>query len=203
MPLKTITKETPLVLASASDRRRILLEQVRIPFRTETSSINEKGNSFNSPEDLGLMLARSKALEVFARTGPAWTLGADTLVVINNHILGKPDSSEEAHRMLQLLSGSEHRVITGFCIIDPTGAVSHSEAVTTNVRIKKLGTDEIDGYIRSGEPYGKAGSYAVQGLGSFMVEEISGSYTNVVGLPLCALIKALLSSGALEKFPLF
>ncbi len=175
---------------------------MHIPFKTVVSSIDEKENGCGTPEDLSLILARGKASDVFARTSGAWTLGADTVVVIDGQILGKPAGSRDARLMLESLSGREHRVITGFCLLDPEGAVCHSETVTTMVRLKELETDEIDLYIRSGEPFGKAGSYAIQGLGSFMVEGISGSYTNVVGLPLCALIKALLTSGALEKFPL-
>ena len=104
--------------------------------------------------------------------------------------------------MLLLLNGKEHRVITGFCVLDPSATVAHSEAVTTLVRFKPLSEQEIEGYIRTGEPFGKAGSYAIQGVGSFMVEAINGSYTNVVGLPLCAVIKALVSAGGLECFPL-
>jgi septum formation protein len=104
--------------------------------------------------------------------------------------------------MLTLLSGKEHRVITGICILDPSGKVAHSEAVTTLVRFIKLTERQIKAYIRTGEPYGKAGSYAIQGIGAFMVESITGSYTNVVGLPLSALIQALLTVGALRGFPL-
>jgi septum formation protein len=104
--------------------------------------------------------------------------------------------------MLLLLSGQEHRVVTGFCILDPSAEVAHTEAVTTRVRFKGLSEHEIENYIRTCEPFGKAGSYAIQGVGSFMVEAINGSYTNVVGLPLCAVIKALVSVRALECFPL-
>jgi septum formation protein len=104
--------------------------------------------------------------------------------------------------MLGLLSGKEHRVITGICVLTPSGKVAHSESVTTLVRFIKLTGQQIEAYISTGEPYGKAGSYAIQGIGSFMVESISGSYSNVVGLPLCVLIKSLLTVGALRSFPL-
>ncbi len=104
--------------------------------------------------------------------------------------------------MLRLLRGVEHSVVTGFCILDPSGKIAHSEAVSTLVRFKRLRQEEIDAYISTGEPFGKAGSYAIQGVGAFMVESISGSYTNVVGLPVCAVIKALISTGALKAFPL-
>lgn len=104
--------------------------------------------------------------------------------------------------MLSLLSGKEHKVITAFCLLNPTGEIAKAEAITTLVKIKRLTEDEIKAYVATGEPFGKAGSYAIQGIGTFMVESISGSYTNVVGLPVCALIKSLLSAGALKNFPL-
>ena len=104
--------------------------------------------------------------------------------------------------MLSLLSGETHKVHTGYCILNPYGELAHSETVTSLVRMKPLSAEEIDAYIMTGEPFDKAGSYAIQGIGAFMVESISGSYTNVVGLPLCALVKALLSIGALRSFPL-
>jgi septum formation protein len=103
--------------------------------------------------------------------------------------------------MLLLLSGKEHKVITGFSILDPLGRLAQSEEVTSLVQVKGLTDEEIRAYIATGEPFGKAGSYAIQGIGSFMVESISGSYTNVVGLPLSALIKSLLAVGALKSFP--
>lgn len=104
--------------------------------------------------------------------------------------------------MLRLLSGRAHDVITGFCILNPFGETAHSEAVTTRVYIKELTDQEIDDYVNTNEPLDKAGSYAIQGIGSFLVKGISGSYTNVVGLPLFALIKALVAVGAIERFPL-
>jgi septum formation protein len=154
------------------------------------------------PTETAPFLAEKKASQVHSRIGTSWTLGADTIVVINEEMLGKPKSQEEAKRMLCLLGGREHKVITGFCILNPSGTVVHSEAVTTQVRIKRLSELEIEAYISTGEPYDKAGSYAIQGIGSFMVQAITGSYTNVVGMPLCALIKALVSVGALKGYPL-
>ena len=124
-----------------------------------------------------------------------------TQKTIDDKMFGKPQDSENARRMLFLLSGREHRVITGFCLLNPSGSVAHFEAVTTLVRIKELTGQEIKAYVSTGEPNGKAGSYAIQGIGSFMVEAISGSYTNVVGLPLCAVIRSLISVGALKRFP--
>jgi len=196
-----ISAQKPLILASASPRRKRLLTQAGIPFRSVTSNASEEGIT-GDPAQISRVLAEKKAAHVCAETGASWILGADTIVAVDNRILGKPEDGQKAREMLLLLRGKEHRVITGFCILDPSAKVAHSEAVTTLVRFKPLSEQEIEGYIRTGEPFGKAGSYAIQGVGSFMVEAINGSYTNVVGLPLCAVIKALVSVGGLECFPL-
>lgn len=197
----TISNNYPLILASASPRRKRLLTQIGLPFRSVTSKVTEE-DQIGDPTVTSRSLAEQKASQVYSSNDAFWVLGADTVVVIGNNILGKPENKKEARHMLELLSGKEHRVVTGFCILNPSGKVAHSEAVTTLVQIKNLSKQEIDLYIATGEPYGKAGSYAIQEIGSFMVEEMTGSYTNVVGLPLCALIKALISLGALERFPL-
>jgi len=148
------------------------------------------------------MLAEKKARSILDSSRGNWVLGADTMVVLDPVVLGKPKNGDEARAMLLRLSGKEHEVVTGFCLLDPAGQRAHAEAVVTRVKMKALSEEEIRGYVASGEPFGKAGSYAIQGLGSFMVERISGSYTNVVGLPLCALVKALVAAGALRHFPL-
>lgn len=209
-----IHKQNPLILASASPRRKQLLGQAGLPFRAIPSHVAEEFQA-GSPDETACLLAEKKAVEVFPRTG-GWVLGADTAVVVaadalqpppkhsraEEIILGKPQDAEDARRMLRLLSGREHRVVTGFCLLDPSGGAVHTEAVSTKVSIKKLSDQEIDAYVLSDEPFGKAGSYAIQGVGSFMVKGITGSYTNVVGLPLYALIKALTGVGALKSYPL-
>jgi septum formation protein len=194
-----ISQKNPLVLASASPRRRRLMEQARLPFKTVVSQVQEE--TAGVPSELCLRLAREKAMDVSARTGPFWILGADTIVVIEDRILGKPTDKRDALEMLSQLSGKVHQVITGFCIVAPSNEIAHLEAVSTAVTVKILDAGEKQAYVDTGEPFGKAGGYAIQGIGSFMVESISGSYTNVVGLPLCAVIKALLKAGALERFP--
>ena len=123
------------------------------------------------------------------------------MVVLGETILGKPKDHDEAQSMLFLLSGKGHNVVTGFCVLDPSGDIVHAEAISTLVKMKSLREEEIMAYVATGEPFGKAGGYAIQGIGSFMVESISGSYSNVVGLPLCALIRSLLATGALKNFP--
>jgi septum formation protein len=201
MSFQTINDQFPLILASASPRRKRLLTQIGLPFRSVPSRVREEA-LMGDPITASRSLAEKKAVQVCAIGDESWILGADTIVAVDQRMLGKPKGAEEARRMLSLLSGRDHRVITGFCLIDPSGAVAHSEAVTTLVRFKALSGQEIQNYIATTEPFGKAGGYAIQGIGAFMVEAISGSYNNVVGLSLCALVKALLSTGALTMFPL-
>lgn len=211
MTFRTINKDYPLILASASPRRRRFLEQIGLPFLSLTSLVEENlslndpsvntTSPLKNPSDLARYLAEKKARAVLTRSEKSWILGADTLVVLEKRILGKPRDQEEAHSTLSLLSGKEHQVITGFCLLDPAGTLAHSQEVITLVKMKKMTGEEIKAYVNSGEPFGKAGSYAIQGVGAFMVESISGSYTNVVGLPVCALVKALLKVGAIKNFP--
>lgn len=177
------------------------MEQIGLPFRSVSSHVEEVYDA-GEPQHKALMLSEKKARAVYSNSRNAWILGADTMVVIGESVLGKPADQDEARSMLALLSEKEHRVITGFCLLDPAGSTAHAEAITTLVKMKRLTEEEIGAYVATGEPFGKAGSYAIQGIGAFMVESISGSYTNVVGLPLCALIKALLDTGALKNFPL-
>jgi septum formation protein len=201
MSCSLINTDHPLILASASPRRRELLAQIRLPFRVVPSHVDE-GEIADEPTGICRGLAEKKAIQVHSLEDPSWVLGAETIVVIGNKVLGKPRDEKEAGEMLLLLAGTTHSVVTGFAILDPSGILVHSEAVSTAVRFKPLDDREIEAYVRTGEPLGKAGAYAIQGMGAFMVESISGSYTNVVGLPICAVIKALIRVGAIETFPL-
>lgn len=201
MSFQAISKKNPLVLASNSPRRRRLLQQIGLPFRALPSHV-EENQVLGEPPVKAALIAEKKAKAVYAKSQNRWILGADTMVVIGASILGKPSNREDVHFMLSCLSGKTHEVITGFCLLDPSGEVAHSEDITTLVKMKPLSEEEIDAYVATGEPFGKAGSYAIQGVGAFMVESISGSYTNVVGLPVCALVKSLLAVGALRNFPL-
>jgi len=200
MSFSVIHKDYPLILASGSPRRKMLLAQVQLPFQVVPSRVEETETG-DVPVKMCERLAHEKAAQVHSLAPGSWILGADTIVVIGDRVLGKPSDETDASTMLRLLGGSEHAVITGFCILDPSGDRIHSEAVTTTVRFKPLDREAIKAYVRTGEPFGKAGAYAIQGVGAFMVESISGSYTNVVGLPVCAVIKALIQSGALIAFP--
>lgn len=197
----SISKNSPLLLASASPRRKQLLRQMGIPFRPLTSRVREDRLS-SEPRRNARLLAEAKARAVLQKSFGSWILGADTIVVLGRAVLGKPGDEGEAFSMLRSLSGKEHKVITGFCLLSPEAKKVHSETVVTRVRFKPLTKQEILGYIATGEPFGKAGSYAIQGIGTFLVQGITGSYTNVVGLPLCALVRALLATGALRQFPL-
>ena len=201
MTYQWISKENPLILASASPRRKRLLEQVGLPFRMVPGHVDEN-QSAPKPSFHARLLAEAKARAACRILKNHWTLGADTIVVLGDAVLGKPQDDQEAEAMLSALSGKEHEVITAFSILNPDGGVGHAQEVSTRVRMKPLHMSEIKAYIATGEPFGKAGSYAIQGIGAFMVEAIQGSYSNVVGLPLCALIQALLETGAIERFPL-
>jgi septum formation protein len=197
-----ISKNNPLVLASVSPRRKAILIQLGIPFEPVASMSDETVRRRVKVADLACQLATRKAESAEKVYKNRWILGADTLVAVNKRVFGKPKDAHECHTMLLHLSGKSHAVITGFCVIDPGGKKVHLEAVMTKVMVKELREFEIEGYIKTGEPFGKAGAYAIQGIGSFMIERISGSYTNVVGLPVCEVVRALIKCGALKSFPL-
>ena len=201
MNFPVISKKNPLVLASASPRRKRLLKETGLPFRSLACDIHEKVIDY-SPSDMTRFLAEKKAMTAYSRAKNHWVLGADTIVVLRDKILGKPLDHEDARSMLSLLSGKEHEVITGFSIINPAGLIAHTEHVSSIVGIKDLSDREITAYIETGESIGKAGAYAIQGIGAFMVKDITGSYSNVVGLPVYHVIQALLALGALDVFPM-
>jgi septum formation protein len=187
-----------LILASKSPRRRYLLEKAGLDFKVIPSELDEGSIFLSSPESYVISLAEAKARDVSGRYSDSWVIGADTIVFVENTILGKPASRDDARAMLRRLSGKTHRVHTGYCICH--GATDHlySECVTTEVLFKKLSEKEIDWYIDSGEPFDKAGAYAIQGIGTFLVRRINGSYTNVVGLPVCEVLEYLIKKGVVE-----
>jgi len=197
-----ISKNNPLVLASISPRRKAILTQIGIPFEPVGGMTDETVCKQMKVADLACQMATQKAESVKRAYKNRWILGADTLVALDKQVFGKPKDAHECHRMLLHLSGRSHRVITGFCVIDPGGKKVHLEAIMTKVKVKELSEFEIEGYIKIGEPFGKAGAYAIQGIGSFMIERINGSYTNVVGLPVCEVVRALIKCDALKSFPL-
>lgn len=184
-----------LILASASPRRSEMLRTVGLDFEVMPSRIAEGPLTGALPRDAVLTWARNKAVEIGQLHADAWVLAADTIVVLEEEIFGKPQSLQDAVNMLRRLSGREHRVITGICLLRQERNFCRVEPVETTVRFKQLGLAEIRAYARTAEPYDKAGAYGIQGMGAFMVESVHGSYTNVVGLPLCKTLGWLLEMG--------
>ncbi|OIJ10270.1 septum formation inhibitor Maf [Anaerobacillus arseniciselenatis] len=178
-----------LILASGSPRRKQLLEQAQLEFSISTSSVDESFNQTETPDQVVEQLAKRKARDVFLRHEDCIIIGADTIVSINGEILGKPNNEEEAKEMLCLLSGKNHEVYTGVAIISDEKTVSFHER--TIVSFLPLEESDIESYIGSGEPFDKAGSYGIQGLGALFVNKIDGCYFNVVGLPLARTVREL------------
>jgi len=160
-------------------------------FEIVTSGVDEDFRGGESPREHVLRLAEAKAGAVSRLQPDAWVLGADTIVVIDGEILGKPGSPAEAVAMMGKLSGREHRVFTGFSMKSAERGTTISEAVESAVTFRTIGDDEAAWYAATDEPYDKAGAYAVQGLGAFFIREIRGSYTNVMGLPLCEVVDVM------------
>lgn len=176
-----------LVLASASPRRRELLEQAGFTFEVEAICVDETWRPGEAPEDYVQRLAREKAEAVVrARqkraASASLVLGADTTVVCNDLVLGKPLDEDDAFRMLRLLSGRTHRVLTGVCLISRAGV--RTAVDSTQVTMRPISDEEIHSYVASGEPRDKAGAYAIQGRAALWIPQIEGCYFNVVGLPL-------------------
>jgi len=183
-------EEKPVLrLASASPRRRQLLELIGVPHVVTPADIDETPMRAEAPDTYVMRLARDKALAVHQRHADLPVLAADTTVHVDGAILEKPQSEHDCIRMLGLLSGRRHQVYTGLCVIGgPGSSISCAE---TQVDFRRLTQDEMRAYWASGEPQGKAGAYAIQGLGAVFVEKIVGSYTNVMGLPLFETAQAL------------
>jgi len=205
-----------IILASASPRRQELLRSAGIPFTVQPADIDETLLGGEAPRDCAERLAREKALAVFRIRPQECVLGADTIVVVDDTamILGKPRDTGDAGRMLRLLSGRTHAVITGVCVVGKTAARSSlavaSEAApaadgqdvqtaseTTLVTMCELSEDEIRDYVATGEPMDKAGAYAIQGLASRWIPRIEGDYSNVVGLPVALVYRMLREWGAI------
>jgi MAF protein/D-tyrosyl-tRNA(Tyr) deacylase len=181
----------PLVLASASPRRRDLLRDLGLSFTVQPAEVDEKTDVPDVPEDHARIVAERKARALADRFREAIVLAADTIVVVGGRILGKPGDEAEAAAMLRLLSGRGHVVMTGVCVAHPARNRYYTRVVSTRVRFRGLGEEEIGRYVASGEPFGKAGAYAIQGLGGLLVAGIEGDYSNVVGLPLGATLDLL------------
>lgn len=186
-----------LILASASPRRRELMGYFPVPIEVVVPEVDESVTLGLGPAPFARLLAERKALAVVKRKGDKNpVLAADTIVIVDDEILGKPYDAEDAARMLKLLSGRTHQVITGVAILWKEKETLF--AVSTDVTFKELTPKEIADYIATGEPMDKAGAYAIQGTGGFMVTEITGSASNVIGLPVAEVIAALQNLGFLE-----
>lgn len=192
---------TKLVLGSASPRRRELLSSAGVPFVTVPSSVDERILDSEEPETFTRRAARMKAEAVMRTQDPGiWVLAADTTVVVDDQILGKPADRPDAARMLGLLSGRSHRVLTAVVLAQSGKGAESSTMVETTVLFRDLYPELIQGYLDTGEPLDKAGAYGIQGIGAMLVRSISGSYTNVVGLPLVETIELLEEAGVWRPF---
>jgi len=210
-----------LILASASPRRKELLERIGFAVKTIPAEIAEVMEDEEEPTEFVKRMARSKVLAVVNRikgtmaqlpestiqrgagreAHARWVVGADTIVVIDGDVLGKPKDQDQAFDMLQRLSGRKHTVVSGFCVFDLLKNKEGIQAVVSTVKIKRTTHPEIEKYLSVGESADKAGAYAIQGVGSYLIDSIIGSYSNVVGLPLCQLMEMLEEMGADDILP--
>lgn len=200
-----ISDRAPLLLASASPRRREILETLKIPFVARSVHVDESVSGSETPE---VYVRRVTKLKMEAAISEkfsasltfAGVLAADTTVTIDGMILGKPSNPAEARSMIGRLAGRTHRVLTAYGLLNDSGERAH-RVVETEVSLRAASDDELDAYVSTGEGLDKAGAYAIQGQGSFLVERISGSYPSVVGLPVCELVRDLKSLKLLRKYP--
>lgn len=180
--------ETEVILASGSPRRAQLLGEMVRSFRILPSDVDEDQHEGETPGAYVVRVSREKAESVAnglePRTGGRWVLAGDTIVVLEEAVLGKPEDGDHARRMLEQLQDRRHEVITGICLLNRKQAVCCLELVRTQVWMRRIEPEEMDAYIRTGEPFDKAGGYAIQGHGGRFVRRIEGSYSNVVGLPM-------------------
>jgi septum formation protein len=186
---------TPIILASNSPRRRDLLRQFGVVFTSDAADVDERVLPGEKPDIYAVRVALDKARVVAARTGAGIVIAADTVVVLDDAILGKPVDDRDAERMLAKLSGKMHRVITGLAVLDTGTGKTRTENADTRVWFRTLTQDQIVSYVSTGESLDKAGAYGIQGKGSLLVDRIEGCYLNVVGLPLLLLDRMLADFG--------
>jgi septum formation protein len=192
-----IASSDRIILASASPRRIELLKLMGLPFDSIPAGIEETVLPNENPRRHVLRLSKEKT-SCIARIHPtSWVIGADTIVFIDGEIIGKPATPEEARVILAKLSNRKHEVFTGFCIMNMERGVTICQVVRSSVIFRKIDANEISWYTNTPEPYDKAGAYAVQGISAAFIREIKGSFTNVMGLPMCELVEKLKISGAI------
>lgn len=195
----------PLVLASASPRRRELIERLGLVFDVMPADLDESAQPGEAPEAMARRLAESKALAVAHLRSDALVVGSDTIVVVDGAVLGKPTSEQDAVAMLMRLQGREHRVETGIAVVAPPPAGSRtarvaSSTVGVDVRVRAFDRDLARAYVRTGEPLDKAGAYGIQAFGSALVERIDGDYFAVMGLPVTRMLKHIEELGWTYRF---
>ena len=183
-----IKSDLKLVLASASPRREEILTQLNLKFTIVPAKIDESAFDHSDPVELVKVLAEKKASSVSKLVEDALIIAADTVVVHNDQILGKPANKFEAKKMLKQLSSDKHQVITGVAVLNSRTGESYLEYNITEVKMTAISESEIENYVETGEPLDKAGAYAIQGFGGLFVEEIKGSYYSVMGLPIHQLV---------------
>jgi septum formation protein len=185
----------PIILASNSPRRKDLLRQIGVDFCADPADVDERIFPGESPEGYAVRVALDKARVAAARNGNGIVIAADTIVVLDDEILGKPADAADAERMLMMLSGKVHCVITGLAVMDAATGKSLSRTSITRVWFRSLAPSEIISYVATGEPLDKAGAYGIQERGALLVDKIDGCYFNVVGLPLSLLGELLRAFG--------
>jgi septum formation protein len=196
-----VTRHPPLILASSSPRRAEILTSLGIPFVVDRADLDETPWPGEAPAETAARLAAAKAAVVAKARPGSWVLAADTLVVLDDTVLGKPFDDAGAARMLRLLSGRDHRVVTGVCLLENAGPGT-TLIEWSRVRFAALSEEELNWYVATGEPRDKAGAYAVQGLGARFIESIEGSFTNVMGLPARAVYRLLRETPSLAPLAL-
>jgi septum formation protein len=192
-----MTSDTPLILASASPRRRALMSQLGIEFEAVGTNADETVPASQRPEEAVVTIAQRKLDAYLAQAAGAadrFVLAVDTEVVIGAHLYGKPGDAPAARRMLSDLAGRTHRVLSGLVLAAPGGKRSRATQ-ESRVTLAKLSAAQIDSYVATGEPFDKAGGYAVQGQGAAFIENVDGDYSNVVGLPLRTTLRLLADAG--------
>jgi len=186
----------PIVLASGSPRRRELMALLGLDYQVMAADVDERAGPAEAPADLAARLSRAKALAVAGSAARGVIIAADTIVVLDGAILGKPADPDEARRMLRALRGRPHLVLTAIALVRRPDGETLSELVETAVEMRPYRDEEIEAYIASGDPLDKAGAYAIQHSGFSPVTRIEGCYANVVGFPLCHIYRALRRLGA-------
>jgi len=180
-----------VILASASPRRKELLNLIGLKFKVNPGDYEEDLGIDLDPHELAKHLSAEKARHVAYRHKNAIIIAADTFIVFRHHLLGKPHTDAEALRMLRLLNGKQHSVITGYTVMDTATGRKVSRSIETKIWFRKMGQEELMAYVSTGEPLDKAGAYAIQGVGSLLIKKIEGDYFNVIGLPVATLSETL------------